>query len=154
MGQSTDGQICFGVVFEEDAELPWEAEEYDGIEDWWTEVGGFKAEFDPYTDEGEFKQGVSHTDPRVDKYYNDRVEWRKRNPLPVELVNSCSTNCPMWIIAVRGTVQEANRGFPIKFDPAALTVDPKNLQAFIDFVGRFEIEFGGDPAWYLSSYWG
>ena len=154
MGQSTDGQICFGVVFDEDADLPWESEKYDGIEDWWTEIGGFKPGFNPYDDQGEYKPGVSDTDPRIDKYYDDRTEWRKRNPLPVELVNSCSADYPIWIIAVQGTVQEANRGNPIEFDPAALTVDPKKLQAFTDFVGKFEIEFGSGPAWYLSSYWG
>ena len=42
MGVSTDGQICFGIAFEECTEFPWDSEEYDGdIDAWWLSLSSF-----------------------------------------------------------------------------------------------------------------
>ena len=39
MGISTDGQICFGVLFEEGYEFPWDCEEYAyDIYIWWDKI--------------------------------------------------------------------------------------------------------------------
>lgn len=36
MGMSTDGQLCFGICFEDGFEFPWDNEEFDNsIERWW-----------------------------------------------------------------------------------------------------------------------
>lgn len=52
MSTSTDGQICFGVVFEEDYEFPWDDE--NNFEKWWQTVNGFKPSFEIYDDKGEY----------------------------------------------------------------------------------------------------
>jgi len=66
MGQSTDGQICYGVKFEEDFEFPWDDDPYLDEDDWWLE-GASEAEIDEH-----------------------RRDWLKAHPLPFELVNLVS----------------------------------------------------------------
>ncbi len=156
MGQSTDGQICFGVAFEEDFEFPWSEEKFDSdIETWWREVGDFEPTFYPYTDGGEYKPGVVEADPRVNQYYNERDRWDKKNPkIPVEEINTCHGDYPMWILAVPGTGQSASRGCPEKFDPTKLVVDPVKFKKFAEFLKKYNIECEDEPSWYLSSYWG
>jgi len=119
MSTTTDGIICFGIMFEEGYEFPWE----DYCENEW---------------------------------------WEEKNdsePFPFELVNYCSGDCEMWILAIKGTVITANRGYPESFDPKALTVTDVQIKKLTDFCLEYDLEFirivnPQYPQWYLCSYWG
>ena len=170
MGQSTNGQISFGVVFPEEHRFPWDSDEDEGdFEAWWRKVNGYK---DPvpldqlYTPEGEYLPGVegdkaaeeAHTN-LCRKNYRARDAWDKEHPRPAELVNACSGDVPMMIVSVPGSETCANRGYTVVTKPEeifkSVTLDQKNeLDSFIQkylVVDEMELE----PAhWYLSSYWG
>ncbi len=154
MGQSTDGQICYGVLFEEEYEFPWDRGTDGDLEGWWIELGNPDAPFYPFTPEGEYKPGVTEGDPRVDEYYDTRRDWLKGNPIPVELVNVCSGDYPVYILAVPGTVKTASRGFPERFNPQRLEVDQARLDVFDRFITEHGLRKGTELHWYLSSYWG
>lgn len=149
MGQSTDGILLFGVVFEEGFEFPWD--DHDDIEDWWREVSGFRPTFSPYTPEGEYAEGVKSGDPRIDAYYSERRQWDAAHPLPVELVNVCSGDYPIYALAVLGTVTRARRGYPEPITRQLGDVFPEPLVEFCEAHG---IEMPGDAGWLLASYWG
>lgn len=157
MGVSTDGQICYGVPFEEDYEFPWDEEDEDDLEGWWRAETGFKYEGEePYNEEGNYNPGFNEQDPRVAAYFAAQREWLAAHPLPVELVNYQSAEHPAYMLAVVGTSRSASRGYPERFDPSSLTVDPEAaavLQAFLD---RYDLvpEEGVEAGWYLTSYWG
>ena len=157
MGQSTDGQICYGIAFGEDMEFPWDADGYDSDpEDWWLfAILGFRQSFELYTPEGRYIGGVRPPREKVTEYYNERRGFMDANlPLPVILVNHCSGDYPMYILAVPGTFRSAARGSPGAFVPSELEVTEQQKAALIKFCKDYGIEFDGEPAWYLSSYWG
>jgi hypothetical protein len=131
MGTSTDGQICYGIITDEDNEFPWDGDEFEGDEEeWWAWETGWEP-----TDECQYS-----------------FQWNEKHPMPFKLVNYCSGDFPMWIVAVPETVINANRGYPKSFDPARLTVSTEGLEAFKEFLAKYSIE--GDAKWWLSSYWG
>lgn len=157
MSTSTDGQICYGILFPEDYEFPWSTNEYeDDIDNWWRDVNGYVNPVEsPFDDEGEYKPGYSQNDPRIHEYFKGPDAWDKVNPLPVELVNYQSDECPAYILAVPSTVKIANRGYPVAFGPGIeLVVSGEDRQALIDFCSKYGLEVDAPPSWYLSSYWG
>lgn len=152
MGTSTDGQICFGITFEDDFFFPWDAEEYDSdVEEWWKAVNGFVPIQGVWTEDGEKCEGV--TSEVFDAYYDHRREWEKQNPIPLVEVNYCSGEYPMYILATPSSVITANSGYVEIISPQDLIVDEKEKQALLDFCTKYGIEHD-EPQWSLSSYWG
>ena len=77
----------------------------------------------------------------------------EENPIPVELVNVCSGDYPVYIVAVPGTLTTAHRGSPVAFNSRELFIPlPTEYESFLEFCAEHKIE--GRTSWYLSSYWG
>ena len=158
MGVSTDGQISFGISFDEDFEFPWNEDKYEGdIQEWWLDVTGFKPKWYPYTPDGDYKDGADSEDPRIGQYHDEKSQWLAENPLPVEEIIHCSYDYPMYIIAALHTYKNANRGYPISFEPSELKVDEDRKKDLIDFCEEYldlsEVE-DKEPKWWLSSLMG
>lgn len=153
MGVSTNGQICFGIAFEEGTEFPWHS---DGIiEDWWVyKVHNFKHSKDLYDSEGEYLNGVKPSDAEVTKYYAEYRAFLEAHPIPVKEVNYCSGDYPMWILAVPDSVLSCGRGDPTTFSPSSLSVTEEEKAALVLFCDLYEIETTNEPDWLLTSYWG
>ncbi len=154
MGMSTNGQVSYGVKFEEDYEFPWDLGDYDGdIDEWWLAESGFVRGNDyPFDEDGEYKIGLVANSPSVLSYFERESDWREAHPLPVEPVNYCSGEYPIYILAVVGSVVTANRGFPRVLNPSALTVTAEQHQALIDFCEKHGLSDYEGPSWYLSNY--
>lgn len=154
MGVSTDGQICFGVAFDEGFGFPWEEEEYEGDEQkWWRDINGYKSPFELYDKRGEYLDKNTSKD-RINEYYKHKHEWEEKNPFPISLVNCCSGEYPQYIIAVSSSCRSCSRGYPDEFDPKELVVTDAEVRDLINFLNKYEIEYEGEPKWYLSSYLG
>jgi len=161
MGTTTNGVICYGIQFDEDTEFPWDDKEYEGenydgdIDRWWLyDVLGFKHSFEIYGDDGNYIDGK---EPSTEDYLAYAAESRTvtdANPLPVELVNYCSANVPMYILAVPSTIKRALRGYPTWFDPVDLTVTDDEKAQLLAFCNTHGIVTLAEPQWWLSSYWG
>lgn len=163
MSTSTDGQICYGIVFPEGFEFPWETYDEEG---WWRKVKGYKPPFELYTEDGEYINGVKPEQAQIDAYYEHQRNWEKANPFPVEVVNYCSGDCPMYILAAKGSLLSNSRGYPLEFDPNNMKMG--DWQALIEFCETYLLkkidEYNGEewndekilikPKWYLTSYWG
>lgn len=156
MGVSTNGQICYGIQFDEGTEFPWDNEKYEGdIDNWWLYgVVGFKHSFEIYGDDGNYIDGKEPSDDVIEAYYAEQRAVEEANPLPVELINYCSDKVPMYIIAVPSTIKRAFRGYPTWFDPSGLTVTDEEKAALIAFCETHGIVTLEEPMWWLSSYWG
>lgn len=148
MTVSTDGILCFGVIVGEDAPFG----DYD-IEEWWTTVRGFSPTKEIYDKDGEYINGIEPSEDDLDPYWDERQKFFEQNPIPVDFVNYCSNDYPMWIFATPSSVRTANRGYPKMFNPDDLVVDEDELIALYEFCKEFEIEYD-TPKWYLCSYWG
>ena len=156
MGVSTNGQICFGIMFEEDFEFPWtNYEDGEGdIESWWIyQVHGFKHDIELYDERGEYLNGHKPSDEELERYYGPKREFEKTHPLPVELVNYCSGDCAMYILAVPSSCLSARRGYPEEFNPTDLMVSAADKEVLIHFCDQHGIEAPSEPKWYLSSLW-
>lgn len=156
MGTSTNGQICYGIMFEEDFDFPWGDAKYDGdIEEWWKEVSGYvNPHFNPWTEDGDYKEGVAHDDPRIQEYHDHRYDWAQNNPLPIEVVNYCSGDCPMYILAVPSTFESASCGYPTVINTRELVVKDEAEKDLIDFCKKHGIEVDDTSiGWWLSSLW-
>ena len=155
MGISTDGQICYGVLFEDDYEFPWDAEEYGGdIEAWWRAVNGYQPPFELYDSDGNYLDGIEPPQMRIDAYFGARHEWDEQHAVPVARVNACSGDHPLYIVAVPSTVRKAYRGWPETFNPTDLQVDSTAVDELCEFCDKYGLAYQGEPAWYLSSYYG
>jgi hypothetical protein len=157
MSVSTDGQICFGVILDEEEEYPWQIKEYDDdIDDWWIfDVLGFSHSFEMFTPQGEWIGGKEWPEEKRDQHYQEKRDFEQANPkLPVVLVNYCSGDYPMWILAIPETCNSARRGYPEKFNPSDLIVTDEQKQKLIEFCQKYGVKYQGNPEWYLSSYWG
>lgn len=154
MGTSTNGQLSFGVVFPEDFEFPWDGEPHDGdIESWWRDVRGFVNPVEyPYDESGEYKPGIDEDSPVVEQYFENIREWLKANPIPVELVNYCSGDYPMYLLATKHMQNYRGDAEPVDLDWLRDTeAAEKKLREFLD---EFGIESDGKIGWRLTSYWG
>ena len=67
----------------------------------------------------------------------------------IDIVQHCSCDYPMYIIAIRSTVKTAWRGQVVTVEN--LDVDPDELQQFIEWCRGRGIE--EDPKWFLVSNW-
>ena len=157
MSVSTNGQICYGLLCEDGTKFPWDAEKYAGdIETWWRDVHDYRPSVELYDEDGEYLGGQEPSQAQLDTYFAEYHAWYKAHPLPVELVNYCSDDLPMFILAVPTTCLRCERGYPAQFEPSALTVDIAalgRLEAFCDQYG-IEYEIDSQLGWWLSSYWG
>lgn len=154
MGVRTDGQLSYGVVFDEGFEFPWDADEFEGsIEAWWKYVKGFVNPVEyPCCDDGEnYKPGIHQGSPIIKEYYAAEREWQKANPIPVEVVNYCSYPRPMYIIATKHTYNR--RGDSNEIDLEWMLDIEEYRERLINFLNEFGIEFDEKPRWYLSSFW-
>ena len=95
---STDGQICYGVAFEEGFEFPWGDGE---IEDWWSyTVHGFNPSFELFDADGNYLNGREPSKDEIRRYFEERQVFDAAHSLPVSLVNYCSGDYPMYALVV------------------------------------------------------
>jgi hypothetical protein len=155
MGVSTNGQICFGVVCEEDTEFPWDDGEWGGdIEEWWrTAVCGYIPEEEIYDESGGYIGGKEPSREKIASYHDAQRAFDALHPVPVELVNYCSDDCPMYILAVPSSSLSCSRGYPESFRPEDLKVSQEEIDSLLEFCRTHGIEHG-EPGWWLTSYWG
>lgn len=161
MGTSTDGQLCYGYLFDEGHEFPWYSEDdFGDLEMWWEEQNGYvelPLEREPYTEDGDYQEWFKKLSrDEQDKYLDPRWEhhrkWVKDNPIPFDLVNYCSGDCPMYILAVPSTVITANRGYPERI---VSLPEIKGIKQFTECLQKYGIhDCIEQPSWYLSSYMG
>ncbi len=152
MGTSTNGQICYGIAFEEGYEFPWNTTHGD-INDWWLSVCGYKPTEELYDSDGNYLDGQEPPREQIERYFDERRAFAEAHPMPVELVNYCSGECAMYVLAVPSSVIIARRGYPEEFDPAQLNVTLLDVDALLQFCKAHNIETS-DPKWFLTSYWG
>ncbi len=142
MGTSTDAYIFYGILLDEEQEIPWGgrggSEGPEDVEEWWLELHGIK------------RDDLEH--------WND---WRERankhlahNPLPFEEVNYCSLESPMIALAVPSTVIKATRGDPTTIEQWDFVCSAGELLHFAANIKKLGIAEMPAPRWYLSSYWG
>lgn len=162
MGTSTNGQINFGIPFDEGYEFPWGYEEYEGDwEAWWLyEVCKYEPEFEIFDADGGYIGGVKPSRDVISEYFRHERDFLKNHPLPVNIINYCSGDCPMYMVAIKSKSFSNSRGYPEVFDPATLTVTEEEKESLVDFCKKYCM--GGEydeppeftPKWYLSSYLG
>ncbi len=151
MGVSTNGQICFGLLYEEGFEFPWN-EDGQELEDWWRDVCEYKPSKEVYDSKGDHLPGIGKAD--IDAYYAERRAWDEAHPCPVAEVNVCSGDCPIYILAIPSTVKTARRGYPEVLAPDLdFQFKPGAREAFLSFIQAYELQTDAVPAWYLSSLW-
>ena len=153
MGTSTNANICYGIVLEDGYECPWDGLYEGDIEAWWLAERGFKHSFEIFDADGNYLEGAPASDDAISNYFQEERAFQKANPIPVELVNYCSNDFPMYVIAVPGTVVTALRGNPTPFNPDNLLCNFDAEQAFLAFCKHYDFP-ESRPGWVLSSYWG
>ena len=151
MSVSSDGQICWGVKLDEDEGLPWELSSHD-FETWWLYECGYEPLFPLYDEKGDYLPGPEPSKVQIHEYYTHQSEFESAHPCPVELVNYCSYDYPMYIVAVSRTFLSCSRGYPeeivVLIPP--LSEEKGKLIKFMDtYFGEYE-----DPKWWLSSLYG
>lgn len=132
MGVSTDGEICYGIIFEDEYEFPWDIDHEGDPEMWW----------------------ISEILKLTYNGYHEKKAILKDNPLPFELVNYCSGEYPMYILAVPGTVKRASRGNPTSFTLDELKVDEAASNKLVEFCKEHDLTGDSEIGWILSSYMG
>ena len=162
MGQSTDGIICYGFLYgEECEEFPWDEEKWEGdFEEWWAfgfNGAGYVPACQPWTDKGGYAEGFDENSDLKPYFAAKKVHKAKVGPPPVEWVNTCSYECPVWILAVPGTVVTASRGHPESLKTRGVNTAScpplGDIRQFRAFCAAHSIEVG-ELGWLLGSFYG
>lgn len=143
MGQSTDAILMYGVNLGEGEGLEWpsmlteEGESYPDIDGYIASLAGLKE-----------PAGEDYQDPAWSAFW--AAKRKSVEAFPVNLVSHCSGDYPMWVLAVRNTVQRARRGYPETPTMREIAeADRDALKAFCDATGLPWSE----PGWVLCSDW-
>lgn len=135
MGTSTDGILAYGVALHDYdecgiEELPF-MEGHDDFDDLIAQLAG------------------------LPEYGEEGHSWDKKREaveaFPLELVRHCSGDYPNWILAVRGTVKTARRGYPVALNGSLPTIPKEGITALNEWCEKYGIEKVWD--WYLCSDW-
>ena len=149
---STNGQICYGIRFDEGYEFPWDIEPWQGDhEAWWRDVNGYESLEYPFAEDGSYNPGFHRDDPEIPAYFNHRRAWDKENPFPVELVYCGDLDSSNVILAVGSSCVFAEH--EESFNPVDLFVYDVRRNVLLDFCRRWNIE-SDHPKWWLSTYRG
>jgi hypothetical protein len=124
MGTSTGAILVFGIELEEEHE-PWGRDQDEWLEKDGREILGLQGE----------------------KQYEILEQH------PVEIIQHCSYEYPMYILAVRETEKRAWRGEPFSIDVEDLRIPIANTVLLKAFCERHDIEWK-EPKWLLCSMWG
>lgn len=145
MGQSTDALLMFGINLGEGEEIEWPAALVDGDEDSsYPDLEGYLA-----GKAGLVRpEGADYKAPEWAAYW--AAKRTAEEACPVDLVSHCSGDYPMWILAVRRTVQRASRGYPIT--PVVDQIDHGEVQALRAFCDETGLPWS-EPRWLLCSDW-
>lgn len=182
MGQSTDGIICYGYLLGE-VSFPWDDDEHAGdIDNWWAygiHGESYKPQHkSPFDAKGNWDAAQGFFNKRDRRHSEDSGQeaaykaWSEERDahkaalpeLPVEFVNSCHCEHPVWIAAVPDTVMNARRGYPEEFIPSSLAANMDHVEEFEAFLREYMVPYIVEdcddsfelpvPSWYLGSYWG
>lgn len=149
MGVSTDAILAFGVELE-DEETPYEAEDEEGylpsLEEYLAKRAGLP---DPY-DEPNYDEGDPGWLQRREAFWD--AKKKLVDEAPIEIVTHQHHEFPQYIVAIKGTVTTARRGYPQS--PAMVTPSAEMRAKARAFCEENEIKFPGDPRWLLASWWG
>jgi hypothetical protein len=149
---STNGQICYGIRFNEGFEFPWDMGPWRGDhEAWWRDVNGYESLEYPWAKDGNYNPGFDADDPRITAYFVHRRAWDKGNPFPVELVFCGDFNSSNTILAVGSSCVFADEDEE-SFNPVDLVV-PYGGIVLLNFCQTWNIE-SDHPKWWLSTYRG
>ena len=155
MTVSTNAQICYGVLFEENYEFPWDIRKWCyNIQEWWYDVCGYANPFELYDESGRYADGKEPLQERIDQYYASRHAFEKEHPLPIRVVNYCGMDCPAYILAIPEPYIVARRGYPEALSTSMPARCGRKTQALLDFCDEHGLEYESGPTWWLSSYWG
>ena len=97
MTVSTDGEICYGWLFEENYQFPWDDEVYLKDEnEWWMVVRNFSSSVMPYDEQGEYKPGFHSGHPDVASHNtNDRFHHDLLGKMPIHCLLNWSMHARM-----------------------------------------------------------
>ena len=153
MGISSDGQLSYGIPFDEDFVFPW-SEYVDGeIYEWWEVENGYTPLYHVFSG-GEYAPGFTKDDPRVYEEYDNNNRWRKENPIPIELVMYCSYDYPTYLIAAPEYNYSVSRGYASKIRLPSHEEIAKYRKTIVDFCNKWGIEMPCEPDFYLTSLYG
>jgi len=135
MGISSDGQLTYGIYFEDDFEFPWD--DYDSIEEWWCDENGLS-----------------------EKSYKEREAFLDKNLPPIEMSMHCAYEYPMYIMTTPFVEEYGNsRGDATEINAKdMLDVEgikgEKARNTIRDFCKKYKIENDFYFSWWLTSLYG
>lgn len=123
MGQSTDGILLYGIRVEDET-----------LE--------------------RFDDAYERPDPKPgDKDFAAWLLYMGKSHFGVEVVDHCSDECPLYFLAIAGTVTTAWRGHPMPIDPSKMQSEPYWADMLKEFATVNHVKTEGEPGWWLASMW-
>ncbi len=127
--------ICYGVLFEEDFEFPWNTEKHlHSLKLWYLEQNGI-------SEGGNFD---------LEKIKAEYTKFELQQINCIEEVNYSSKKEPMIILAISSTTKSSLIGDPTEFNPIDMVYDEIDKSFLISLCER--IGNKNQPKWYLCSY--
>jgi hypothetical protein len=97
----------------------------------------------------DFDAGIPEWTPGVGPDYWDNKSAALAK-IPVDIIEHCSGEYPMYFLAVRGTECEARRGYPSVAEQREIAA--AEIDAMRAFCEKHGIEWQ-EPRWYIFSMW-
>ena len=156
MGMDVEGILFYGFeVGDSDWDSPWATALGDDF-DWeklYLQKMGFVPKNDLFTPEGEYRyqEGTPEYIAAYKVWKADlAVETSILDACPVTVFYHCSSDCPVWCVAIKEKYHQSSWGEAKKIVDLNVRPDSNNqLKKFCDLMG---LEYA-DPNWYLVSYY-
>ncbi len=154
MGTSTDGILCYGFEVRDDDGYVVESGYPEWLEATDGSFDGFLANLVGLESPKDFNKEKFDSDPVYAKTWADY--WAKKRGLAeefgVELVEHCSGEYTMYILAAAGSCSTASRGSALSFGQN-INAKPEWREKLFAFCEKAGIKFE-EPQFLLCSYWG
>lgn len=149
MGVSTDGILFFGIEIGD--HKPW-GDDDDDWEDVVAKAAGIEKPADAYPDEGDHSLEAEAIRVKCNAWFV--AKWKAVEAFwSVDVGFHCSSDDPMWYVAVKRLRWIARRGYPEKI-PSDLgnptSTEMNDMRRLVGILGcKWE-----EPTWWLVSLWG
>lgn len=131
MGTSTDAIVCYGIELGDENEIP----------EWVWELAGVKDTRDDDDDDGSAVSALTEA----------------LNKSKLDLVEHCSNECPMYVLAAKKSVARAWRGSPVSLHLAKMEDETGAyrylFQETLQRIGKSSQDKGTRPHWLICSMW-
>ncbi len=121
------------------------------FEEWWLHINGFRPQFEPFTESGDYAEGWVEDDPRFELYFDERNDWLRTTPPPARTWRFQEGGKSRHLILMASSVVVCTNRMPLAITPETLLIDECDRAHFLSFLCSHSLKYDNEPKWFLMN---